>query len=137
MDAFSGFFLRLFFPLVRVASIVFLRKILMSRVKSRGFIRRRIEMRQNRVVSFTGIVLLTVGLLLVCVYGLRIYSMVYDCEHGTGAVPVQGCTYFLQLPVYLWSGASVLLSGISLAVVGLGFLILRWFLNSKSQSTFR
>jgi hypothetical protein len=87
------------------------------------------EMRQNRVVRLAGTVLLMAGFILVSIFLLRTYSLVYGCEHGTGAVPVQGCTYFLQLPVYLWSGAFILIAGVSLTILGSGLFILGKFEN--------
>jgi hypothetical protein len=88
-------------------------------------------MKKSRLVNFSGILLLVVGLLFVFIFVSSIYAYLYDCEHLPGAVPVQGCRYFLQLPFYLWSGASLLLSGISFAVIGSGLILLQRFFSPK------
>jgi hypothetical protein len=79
---------------------------------------------QRRLVKFSGFALLAASLLLIGTFAWRTYSGLYNCEFGSGAVPVQGCGYFLQLPFYQWSGASMLLSGLSSAAVGSLLVIL-------------
>ena len=71
-------------------------------------------MKKSRLLNFSGILLLVVGLFFVFIFGLKTYDLVQNCEHGTGAVPVQGCE------IYLWSGSPLRLSGVSLAVIGSG-----------------
>lgn len=71
------------------------------------------------------------GLLFVVFFGWDIYTSVYDCEHLTGAVPVGGCEAFLQLPVYLWSGFPILFSGVLLAVIGAGLILVGRFIISS------
>jgi len=74
-------------------------------------------------LTLSGAILLVVGLLLLVVFGWATYTSVYDCEHLTGGVPIGGCEYFLQLPVYLWSGSPILFLGISAATVGAALII--------------
>jgi hypothetical protein len=86
-------------------------------------------MKRNRLLVFSGILSLTLGVALVGVFGFKLYSYVYACEHETGAMPLGGCEAFLQLPVYLWSGFPVLFSGISLGVIGTALVLLGRFIT--------
>ena len=78
-------------------------------------------MKKSRLLNFSGILLLVVGLFFVFIFGLKTYDLVQNCEHGTGFVPVQGCE------IYLWSGSPRLLSGVSLAVIGSALIVLGRF----------
>jgi len=84
-------------------------------------------MKKSRLLTLSGISFLAVGSLFVAYFAWAIYTSVYNCEHLTGFVPVQGCEYFLQLPFYQWSGSSILLSGVSLAAIGSGLILLGRF----------
>jgi len=48
-------------------------------------------MKKSRLLNFSGILLLVVGLFFVFIFGLKTYDLAQNCEDGTGAVPVQGC----------------------------------------------
>ncbi len=84
-------------------------------------------MKKGRLLNFSGILLLVVGLFFVFIFGLKNYDLVQNCEHGIGGVPVQGREAFLQLPFYLWSDFPLLLSGVSFAVIGSGLILLGRF----------
>jgi hypothetical protein len=88
-----------------------------------------IGMKRSRRLHYAGILLLAAGLVSVLVFGLQTYTLVYDCEHLTGAVPVQGCEYYLQLSYYsdFLSNSFPLWLGVSLAVIGACLLLLRRF----------
>src|ERR1700686_2824062 len=77
-----------------------------------------VEMKRSRRLYFSGILLLAAGLVSVLIFALQTYTLVYDCEHLTGAVPAQGCDDFLQLSYYsdFFSNSFPLWLGVSLAV---------------------
>jgi hypothetical protein len=82
-------------------------------------------MEKRRRTSFLGILLLVGGLLSVSIFGLQTYTLVYDCEHLTGAMPIQGCEYYLQPQFYFEPNFIPLWLGVFLAVVGCLILVKR------------
>jgi hypothetical protein len=82
-------------------------------------------MEKRRRPNYPGILLLVAGLLSVFIFGLQTYGLAYDCRYLPGAMPLQGCEYYLHLTYYYGPESIALWLGVSLAVAGGCLVLLR------------